>query len=67
VPVAFERGTGCLDRNVDILFGGLMNSGDRLLGGRVNRLEGLALNALDEFVVDEPSGAVRGCEVISED
>ena len=30
-----------------------MNGDDRFLGGRVDRFKGLAVNAFDEFIVDE--------------
>ncbi len=31
-----------------------MNGADNLLGSRIDRLEGLSVNTLDPFVVDEP-------------
>lgn len=34
-----------------------MNGGDGLLGGGIDGLEGLAVNAFDELVVDKPDGA----------
>ena len=39
--------------NIDIFFGGFVNGCDGLLGGGIDGLEGLAVNAFDEFVVDE--------------
>jgi hypothetical protein len=52
-PLALECFPGSGDGNVDILLGGLMDGADDGLVGRVDDLEGLALDTLDEFVVDE--------------
>lgn len=41
------------DGNVDILLGCLLDGTDNLLGGRVNDVEGLAVDRLYELVVDE--------------
>lgn len=38
---------------VDILFRGFVDCADRFLGGWVDALEGLAVQAFDELVVDE--------------
>ena len=38
---------------VNIFFCGLMNCADGFLGGRIDGLEGLAILAFDEFVVDK--------------
>lgn len=42
-----------------------MHGADNLLGGRVDDLKGLLVDALDELVVDEPveeKGKVRRCQ-----
>jgi len=54
VPDALEGSASGLDGDVDILFGSLVHGDNGLLGGRVDGLEGLALDTLDELVVDEP-------------
>lgn len=54
-PGTLEGGASGLDGNVDILLGGLVDGGDDLLVGGVDGLEGLALDTLDELVVDEPA------------
>jgi len=53
-PRALECLASRGDGNVDILLGGLVDGGDDLFGGRVDDLEGLAIDAFDELVVDEP-------------
>ena len=53
-PDTLEALAGSLDGNVDILLGGLVHRDNGLLVGGVDGLEGLAVDALDEFVVDEP-------------
>lgn len=54
VPGTLEGGASGLDGDVDILLGGLVDGGDDLFVGGVDGLEGLALDRLDELVVDEP-------------
>jgi len=55
--------------DVYILLGGLVNAADDLLGGRVDDLEFLAVDTLDELVVNEETSglgvftAVRGGEL----
>lgn len=44
------------DGYVDILLGGLGHGADDLLRGRVDGLEGLAVDRRDPLVVDEPGG-----------
>lgn len=46
-------------RNIDILFRGLVNVADNFFSGRVNGLEGLSVDALDELVIDEPVECIR--------
>jgi hypothetical protein len=41
-------------RDIDILLCGLVDGCDNLLGGWVDRLEGLAVDTLNKLVVDEP-------------
>lgn len=53
-PLALEGGTSRSHGGIDILLGGFLNGGNRLLVGRVNGLDGLALGSLDVLVVDEP-------------
>lgn len=52
-PGAVESSSGSLDGDVDILLGGLVDGADDLFVGGVDDLEGLALDTLDELVVDE--------------
>lgn len=52
-PWALKCLAGGCDCDVDILFGGLLDGADDLLGGWVDDLEGLAVDGLDELVVDE--------------
>lgn len=54
LPGTLEGLAGGLDSDVDILLGSLVDGGDGLFGGGVQGFEGLAVNTLDEFVVDEP-------------
>jgi hypothetical protein len=54
VPVTLKGSASGLDGDVDILLGGLVDGGDDLLVSGVDGLEGLALDTLDELVVDEP-------------
>lgn len=56
-PLALEGLAGRSDGNVDILLGGLVDGANDLLGGGVDDLESLAVDTLDELVVDEPAGA----------
>jgi hypothetical protein len=53
-PCALECLAGSSYRNVDIFLCGLVDRADNLFGGRVDGLEGLAVNTLDPLVVDEP-------------
>jgi hypothetical protein len=53
-PWAFEGLARRGDGNVDILLGSLLDFTDDFFGRGVDDLEGLAVNGLDEFVVDEP-------------
>ena len=57
-PCRLERFAGDGDGDVDVFFGGFVNGYDGLLGGRVDGLEGFAILAFDEFVVDESVGDV---------
>lgn len=57
-PWAVEGLAGSSDGNVDILLGGLLDGADDLLGGRVDDVEGLAVDSLHELVVDEADAAV---------
>lgn len=52
-PVALEGLAGGGNGDIDIFFGGFLNSDDRLLVGRVDGLKGLAVDAFDPFVVDK--------------
>ena len=52
-PGPVEGLAGRLDGDVDILLAGLLDVCDNLFCGRVDDLEGLAINRLDELVVDE--------------
>lgn len=58
-PIILERLAGDGDGVVDILLGGLVDGHDGLLGGGVDALEGLAILAFYELVVDEAVG--DGC------
>jgi hypothetical protein len=58
-PWAVEGFAGSSYGNVDILLGSLLNSADDLLGGGVDDVKCLAVNRLDEFVVDEPVSALE--------
>lgn len=53
-PFSLEGLAGSSDGDIDIFLGGLMNSDDRFLVGRIDGLEGLPINAFHVFVVDEP-------------
>jgi hypothetical protein len=53
LPRALEGLSRGRDGKIDILLGGLCDGADDLLGGGVDGLEGPAVYALDEFVVDE--------------
>lgn len=55
VPGTLEGGASGLDGDIDILLGGFVDGGDDLFVGGVDGLEGLALDTLDELVVDEPA------------
>jgi len=52
-PGTVECLAGSLNGDVDILLGRLLDGCDDIFCGRVNDLEGLAVNGLDELVVDE--------------
>ena len=56
MPGTLEGSASGLDGDVDILLGGLVDGGDDLLVSGVGSLEGLALDTLDELVVNEPGG-----------
>ena len=57
LPLAVLEGFTCGgDGNIDILLRGLVDGANDLLGRRVDDLEGLAVGALDELVVDEAAG-----------
>lgn len=53
-PWSLECLAGCSYCNIDILLGGLADGADNLLGGRIDSLEGLAVDTLNPLVVDEP-------------
>lgn len=59
-PLALESLAGSGNGKVDILLGGLMHGADNLFGGGVDDLEGLAVNALHELVVNEAVCGVCG-------
>jgi hypothetical protein len=52
-PGPVEGLAGRLDGNVNILLAGLLDLCDNLFCGRVDNVESLAINRLDELVVDE--------------
>lgn len=54
-PRGLERFAGDFDGHVDIFLGGLVNSHDRFLGGRVDGLKRLSLYPFHEFAIDEPA------------
>lgn len=54
LPGALQSFAGSLDGDVDILLRGLVDGDNGLLVVGVDGLEGLALDTLDELVVDEP-------------
>lgn len=54
-PWTLEGFAGCGYGDINILFGGLLNSYDGLLGSGVDGLEGLAIDGFDEFTVDKPA------------
>jgi hypothetical protein len=53
-PCALESGTSGLDGDVDILRCSFMHGCNDFLGGRIDGLKCLALEALNEFVINEP-------------
>lgn len=53
VPCGLEGLPGGGYGDIDILLGGLTYGADHLLVGRVDDLEGLLIDTLDPFVVDE--------------
>ena len=53
-PRTLECLASSRNRDVDILFCGFMYRANHLFIGRVDGLEGLAVDALNEFIVDEP-------------
>ncbi len=55
-PRALERGARGLDGEVDVLLRRLLDGADDGLVRRIDDLEGLAVDALDELVVDEAVG-----------
>jgi hypothetical protein len=55
LPGALICRSGRLDGDVDILLGGLVDGSDDLLVVGVDGLEGLAIDTLDELVVDKPA------------
>lgn len=56
-PLALESLTSSSDGNIYIFLGCLVDGSDDLFGGGVDGLKSLAINTLDELVVDE---AVQG-------
>jgi len=56
LPGTLEGLASCLHSNVDILLGSLVDGGNGLLVGGVQGFEGLAINTLNKFVVNEPWG-----------
>lgn len=52
-PLALKGSSRGLHGDVDIFLGSLVHGGDDALVRRVDDLKGLAVNAFDEFVVDE--------------
>jgi hypothetical protein len=58
-PWTVEGLAGGLDSDIDILLGRLLDGCDDLFCGRVDDLEGLAVNGLDKLVVDEAVPRVR--------
>jgi len=55
-PWALEGFAGGLDGNIDILLGGLLDGAGYALVGGVDDLEGLAVDGLDELIVDKKAG-----------
>lgn len=53
-PCSLECLAGSSYCNIDILLGGLGDRADNFLGGGVDGLECLSVDALNPFVVDEP-------------
>lgn len=62
LPCTLEGGAGSIDGNVDILLGALVDSSDDLFVMGVDGLEGLALNTLNKFIVNEPSRRYVSCD-----
>lgn len=58
-PWTIEGFTGSSNGDVDVLLRGLLNLANDFFGRRIDDIEGLAVNSLDELVVDEP------CEYMS--
>jgi len=52
-PWSLKGSASGFDSNVDILLGGLVDAADDGFVGRVDDFEGLALDAFDEFTIDE--------------
>ena len=52
-PCGVEGFAGDGDGVVDVFLGGFVDGDDGLLGGGVDALEGLAILAFDELIVDE--------------
>ena len=51
---------------INILFGSFMNSYNRLFRGRVDALEGLAINAFGKFAADESEAEKDQWRLLSE-
>jgi hypothetical protein len=54
LPCSLECLAGSSYRDINVLFCGLVNGADNFFGSGVDRLEGLSVDALNPFVVDEP-------------
>ena len=53
MPFAIECFTGSGYSNIYVLLSGFVNGYNRLFVGWIDGFEGLAVNALDPFVIDE--------------
>jgi hypothetical protein len=60
-PWAVECLASSFDSDVDILLGRLLDGCDNLFCGWVDDLKGLAINSLDELVIDEAVSCISGC------
>lgn len=59
MPGFLEGFARCGYGDVDIFLGGFVDGCDGLLVGGIDCVEGFAIDAFDEFVVDEPGQSVE--------